>query len=234
VTPAPVKVDKLTLGSETYSDVSIRRKDATRATLQHAGGVATVAVADLPAEVRRSLGEAAEPPAAAVPQAGPATAEAAGAGPGPIEGAFGLKLGAVFDPKRAVKVRYGEDGRPMYEIKPDKPFRFFIGYQVMITEKEHRIYSIGGGGPVKSLAEGRTEAAFLLELLESKYGPADPPDPARPGLRSIESGARNITISGASSEALSVSVFYTDADLCVQAERERQARAAGEAGKAGL
>ncbi len=101
--------------------------------------------------------------------------------PGPlgqatITGAFGKKLGDVFDPASAIGKGALTDGTPMYQFKPDKPFRSFTSYYVLITPTTHRIHSIWATGPCENSESGEKEQALLMELLEKKYGPKDADD----------------------------------------------------------
>jgi hypothetical protein len=54
-----------------------------------------------------------------------------------IEGAFGMALGQKFDPEKAIGTSSLTDGTPMYQFNPEKPFRSFTKYFVMITPTSH-------------------------------------------------------------------------------------------------
>jgi len=54
--PAPVKLDRLLLSGHEYTTVTLAKKDANHALLIHATGVATILLADLPADLRQRLG----------------------------------------------------------------------------------------------------------------------------------------------------------------------------------
>ena len=98
------------------------------------------------------------------------------AGQAAITGAFGKKLGDVFDPASAIGKGALTDGTPMYQIQPDKPFRSFTSYYVLITPTSHKIWSIWGIGPCENTESGEKEQALLMDLLEKKYGPKDADD----------------------------------------------------------
>src|SRR5690348_13888600 len=90
-----------------------------------------------------------------------------------IEGAFGKKLGDVFDPSTAIGKSELTDGTPMYEFSTTNGFRSFTKYYVLITPKTKKIYSIWGMGSVANTESGQKEQALIMEILEQKYGPKD-------------------------------------------------------------
>src|SRR5688500_13902975 len=84
-----------------------------------------------------------------------------------IEGAFGLKLGAVFHPKTAPITEYDFAA---YEFRPEKPNSNFSRYVVFITPSTHQIFRImaAGTAPDSDTASKRSKA--LGTVLHQKYG----------------------------------------------------------------
>lgn len=215
----PVKLEKLSIGTREFSAVTITAKDATRATVMHAGGVATVALSDLPEDVRERLG----------------VERGAKDGAGKkIEGAFGLKFGEVFDLKTAESVKKEAAGGLICDFKSSKPFEGYQGCLVVITPKSRRIYGIVTGRTFATAEEAREERARLLKLLEAKYGKALPENPKFPDYRTIQTGGRTVTIGGNTPGGAHVGLGYTDKDLGATAQSERKAIDAAEADASGL
>jgi len=48
-----------------------------------------------------------------------------------------MALGQKFDPEKAIGTSSLTDGTPMYQFNPEKPFRSFTKYFVMITPTSH-------------------------------------------------------------------------------------------------
>jgi len=226
----PVKVEKLTLGDRDFSDVTITPKDAGNATLRHAGGVATVSLADLPEKIRKMLGDV--PENATASNTKPAAGDAGAAKP--IEGAFGLKLGDVFDAAKAVAIRSPELPTPFYEIKPAGPLPGFQGYHCTITPTTHRIISIGAAADVKTLDAGRAEEVRILELLEGKYGKAELSITNGRREWRITSNNRNASLTGPTAGAMSIMLVYRDERMAALAIDERKAINAAKADASGL
>ena len=86
-----------------------------------------------------------------------------------IEGAFGKRLGDVFDPTQAIGTSKLTDGTPMYEFVTSTGFRSFKRYYVMVTPTTHKIYSIWGIGSIENTEAGHKEQAVVMELLRQKY-----------------------------------------------------------------
>ncbi len=153
--------------------------------------------------------------------------------PGPpgqatITGAFGKKLGDVFDPASAIGKGALTDGTPMYQFQPDKPFRSFTSYYVLITPTSHLIYAIWGIGPCENAESGEKEQALLMELLEKKYGPKDADDVFK-GFRDHLNKTQSITQGGRyvmtqvphAFQNQTVEVRYVSSGLSKTAEIER-------------
>jgi hypothetical protein len=93
-----------------------------------------------------------------------------------IEGAFGKKLGDVFDRNSAIGTSKLTDGTPMYEFLTTNGFRSFKRYYVLMTPVTHKIYSIWGIGNVENTEAGQKEQAVIMEILKQKYGSDEKPN----------------------------------------------------------
>ena len=153
-----------------------------------------------------------------------------------LEGAFGEKLGDVFEPAKAIGKSALTDGTPMYQFKPDKPFRSFSKYYVLITPTTHKIYSIWGIGRVEKTESGKKEQALLMQLLTEKYGSED-----KPGLmdafsdsKHISQGQRYILTKITGFTDTTIEIRYYDMDLEKSAEQERLAIEGKKVDRSGL
>ena len=151
-----------------------------------------------------------------------------------IEGAFGKKLGDVFDPASAI----GTLGS-WYRISSTNGFRSFTRYYVMITPTTKRIYCITASGIAENPSSVMKEKALIMEILEQKYGPRvvrtkkdeliDPHGDAN----WIRQGARSIHLK-TSGVAGTFVIYYSDNDLANVADQEMHAEEAGKVNKSGL
>ncbi|MHC4455340.1 MAG: hypothetical protein ACYSWS_11725 [Planctomycetota bacterium] len=89
-----------------------------------------------------------------------------------IMGAFGVKFGDYFDPSSAIGSGELKGKTPIYQFNPEKKFRSFDRYFVMITPKTHKIYSIWGVGRTRdgNYDKCKKEYALIMELLQKRYG----------------------------------------------------------------
>lgn len=87
-----------------------------------------------------------------------------------IDGAFGITLGQSFDPTTAIGKASLTDGTPMYQFSPEKKFRSFSRYYVLITPKSHQVYAIWGIGNIENTATCKKEQKLLMAILKDKYG----------------------------------------------------------------
>ena len=140
-----------------------------------------------------------------------------------IEGAFGMKLGDVFDPAKATGKGSLTDGTPMYQFAPQKPFRSFKRYFVMITPKTNRIYSIWGIGDFENTPTAQKEQALIMEILKQKYG-----DKKKEGLleamtdaKQIDQGDRSVMVKVSGMMDVTLEIRYYDDTLKDVAEKER-------------
>jgi len=93
---------------------------------------------------------------------------------GPIEGAFGQKLGAIFEP--GDMPNEGEAHWPNYRVTPEKPFKGLTDYSVEVSPRTHRIHSIHATGRTRDEAAAREIVTMLDIILREKYA-NDPPVP---------------------------------------------------------
>jgi hypothetical protein len=170
-----------------------------------------------------------EPGAEAAPSPSPAA-------PDNIEGAFGKKLGEVFNPDYAIGTSKLTDGTPMYEFSTPNGFRSFKRYYVMITPTTHKIYSIWGVGSVENTEAGQKEQAVLMELLRQKYGSEEKQGvfDTIGDVKRIDRGNRYIVTKISGFSDVTLDIRYYDGDLAKLAEKERLATEAKTADKSGL
>jgi len=153
-----------------------------------------------------------------------------------IEGAFGLKLGASFNPDAAIGKAETTSKEPMYQFEPEKPFRSFNRYYVLITPKSKRIYQIWAIGPADNPQACAVEQKVIVTALIEKYGQSE-----KPGLfdklsnrEAISQG--NVLVSVECSAALRgvIEIRYTDLENQKLAEQERIEEEVSKVDKSGL
>lgn len=145
-----------------------------------------------------------------------------------IIGAFGIQLGDYFDTTSAIGTGELEDGTPMYQFTPEKKFRSFDDYYVLITPKTHKIYGIWGIGTAENSQKCEKEQALIMDLLKKKYGVKEKEsffDPVT-GAKNINQGNRDVTVkcSGFGDMSfvdMSINIRYYDRELKKLAEEER-------------
>lgn len=154
----------------------------------------------------------------------------------PIVGAFGLKLGDVFE-RGGSSERTGAQVEA-YTFMPKDPLFPFTEYHVTVTPKTKRIVSILARAE-KLDPQAAWDFATLFEIaLQNKYGAAveeskpiaDPTKPYQPGVHvrrnpadvestKIQQGNRSIQISW-SAYNKSISIYYADLDLFAESKKE--------------
>jgi len=243
----PVKLPAVQVDGYFYMDATITPDvDGTQATITHSKGTVRVPIAKIPPATLKRIGydpaahtaakEAAEKgtdgrhgdsPAAVPPPEVSLTPSAPTppAQPEKIDGAFGKKLGGVFNPAGAIGTSELTDGTPMYQFSPEKPFRSFTKYYVLITPTTHKIYAIWGIGAVENTETGKKEQALLMELLQKKYGATK-----EQGLmeklgdtRTISHGSRYAMTKLTGIIDVTIEIRYYDRDLQTEGEKERLA-----------
>ncbi len=92
----------------------------------------------------------------------------------PIEGAFGRKLGDVFDPSSSIRTERAADGTPegapIYEFSPATRFGSFEHYYARITPATHKIWSLEAVRDVEDKEAAQREQAAIMQQLKEKYG----------------------------------------------------------------
>lgn len=153
-----------------------------------------------------------------------------------ITGAFGYTLGAQMDPKQIIGKAQLTSGTPMYQFAPDKRFRSFSKYYVLVTPKTHVIYEIWGVGQVDNVAAGQKEQSFVMSLLQEKYGSKE-----KEGLldvmsdsKAIHQGNRYVMTKLTGFMDVTIEIRYCDSDLETLAEQERIELEKGKTDASGL
>lgn len=153
-----------------------------------------------------------------------------------IEGAFGKKLGDVFDPTDAIGTSSLTDGTPMYAFSTPNGFRAFKNYYVMVTPTTHKIYCIWASGHVENTQAGRKEQAVIMELLTQKYGTPDKTGAfdTLGDVKRITYGNRYILTKISGFTDVTIDIRYYDRKLEKLAEQERLANEVKKVDKTGL
>ncbi len=140
-----------------------------------------------------------------------------------INSAFGMTLGAVFDPANAIGTAALTDGTPMYQFNASMPFRSFTEYYVLITPKTHKIYGIWGIGAIENDPTCKKEQELLLAMLEQKYGKKEKDDllSAFYDFRMISQGNRSVVTKCSGFMDVTIEVRYKDTTLEKLADSER-------------
>jgi len=91
-----------------------------------------------------------------------------------IEGAFGKKLGDVFDSSSSVRTERVADGTPegapIYEFSPTARLGSFERYFVRITPNTHKIWSLEAVRDVEDKEAAQREQGAIMQQLVEKYG----------------------------------------------------------------
>jgi hypothetical protein len=171
---------------------------------------------------------------------------------GKIEGAFGKRLGEVFDPAGALNER--KDGIERYRFSPEAPFPSLTDYYVEVAPTSKRICAIHATGKASTETDAERVTTLLDIALRQKYAsdapqlqPAAPDDPNRirrtqsplgsfgdvtrieqvSPSRTVEAYAsyRNERLRApgrAEDPARAADLWYRDSALMAEAEREAQ------------
>lgn len=160
----------------------------------------------------------------------------AASGADKIEGAFGLRLGSVFDPTNAIGTSKLTDGTPMHEVSTTNGFRAFKRYYVMITPTTKKIYSIWGIGTAKNTETGKKEQSLIMEILQQKYGTKKKEGvmDAMSDAKRVDQGNRYILSKISGFTDITHDIRYYDRDLEELAEKERLTEEAKKVDKGGL
>ena len=141
----------------------------------------------------------------------------------PIDSAFGISLGGIFDTVKAVGKSSLTDGTPMYMFQPTKPFRSFSKYYVLITPKTNKVYGIWAIGDVESDPMCKKEQDLLMAILTKKYGQSGNKDLMSNfmDVETIQSDNRKIITKCSGYSDVTIDIRYYDNDLKSIAEKER-------------
>lgn len=141
----------------------------------------------------------------------------------PINGAFGVKLGQSFNIQKSIGKGSLTDGTPMYKISPEKKFRTFSDYYVLITPKTNKIYSIWGIGNAGNDPSCKKEQALVMAILQKKYGKKNSEDAFSSiyDIKQINQGNRSVLTKCSGYVDVTIDIRYTDSKLEKQAENER-------------
>lgn len=152
-----------------------------------------------------------------------------------VEGAFGKKLGTIFNPAQARYVAKLVDGTPMYEFTPSTGFRSFNRYYVLITPTTQKIYCIAAMGHFDSREAAKSEQAVIMEILRQKYGETESEQPFElDDDKRIVKGRCHIVTSITGYGDVYLKIQYIDGVLALLAEKERLASEINKTGNKGL
>jgi hypothetical protein len=138
-------------------------------------------------------------------------------GSGKIEGAFGKKLGDVFDISTATNTATTVSGATMYEFAPTEAIRSFREYYVLITPKTKKIHTIIAMRMMDQAAAAKNEQSLLMSIFAEKYGP-----PAAADKNAIMQDNRGIMVNVSDDDKPTVSVYFMDTELSNQAKAEKE------------
>lgn len=149
-----------------------------------------------------------------------------------IEGAFGIKLGQVFDPSSALGVK--DMAGPYYRFKPVGPVAPLNEYFLRITPKTHKVYEIEASWKFRDKAAGINAFSALSSTLEKKYGPLEMASEDNHLFRVRKSDDKILMLTMSDANEGTLQVQYTDIALTVAAGQERREIQAAEAKAGGL
>lgn len=138
----------------------------------------------------------------------------------PIEGAFGQRLGAYFDPAVATEIGELTFGREKtYGFTPVATYPGLEMYHALLTPITYRIGGIWGQRSMSSSFDVcENEQDILMEILRRKYGAPQGPDDCWFCFRTIS--IRQASRSVESTCTSNLIVRYTDHDLEKQSKEE--------------
>ncbi len=155
--------------------------------------------------------------------------------PNRIEGAFGFKFGAVFDPSTALEKRPVSAGGYIYVVKPSSPNELFSDYFLVITPKSHKIVGIWANRSYKDRLEALEKQAVLKPILEGKYGKAvGDGEQSNKFVIQHPDESVSVTVLGNSDKEAYILIKYHSDKLNKIFVQEMQEKAAGKVDKSGL
>lgn len=141
-----------------------------------------------------------------------------------IQGAFGIKLGDVFDPTGKNALEIG----PVvgYRFFPTNAFRSFTNYYVEITPISHRIWRISACGYPPEGRSCAEEKQLIFHILKAKYAARDlylGDEDMRVTIGSISTGDRTVRVACVEKyEGGAISIAYDDMAILALCEKERR------------
>ena len=133
-----------------------------------------------------------------------------------IEGAFGLKLGQVFNPTTPLVKLLGRD--EVYQFTPDQPNAMFSTYLVSINPKTHVVYEIVAGKEAPDGFDYDGWTRKMIAFLHARYGSLPSQE------RFVKQGERSVLVSSFTSPQGRqwCVVAYEDSELLSDADDERR------------
>jgi hypothetical protein len=154
-----------------------------------------------------------------------------------IEGAFGRKLGDVFDPSSSIRTARTADGTPegapIYEFSPATRFGSFEHYYVRITPTTHKIWRLEAVRDVDDRDAAQKEQAVITQHLKEHYG-IEKEGITHNGMgehRSFGQGRCCIETQVTGLIHVTFTIRYSDIDLQRKADAEKDAEKDAAAGK---
>lgn len=143
-----------------------------------------------------------------------------------INGAFGIKLGQIFEPSSSIGTHSLTDGTQLYEFIPENRFRSISKYFVGITPESHKVYSIWGGGNMDNNQSCKKEQAVIMSILFKKYIHIEEDQLFKSlttlyGAEKVNQGDRYIITKCEGFVDVTLQIRYEDGTLGKQAEAER-------------
>lgn len=152
-----------------------------------------------------------------------------------IEGAFGFKFGAVFDPSTALEKRPVSAGGYLYVVKPQSPNELFAEYLLVITPKSRQITGVWATRIFKERREALEKLSVLKTILEKKYGKASGEtfQPDKFEIKHPDETVSLVILENSDKEAVLV-IKYNSDKLYRLLIQEMKEEASGTADKTGL
>ena len=140
-----------------------------------------------------------------------------------IIGAFGIELGQVFNPSSAIGEASLTDGTPLYQFNPEKKFRSFSDYYVLITPQSNKVHTIWATGNFENDPTCKKEQELVMAIIQKKYGEAE-----KDGLisnmydvKQVVQGKKRIITKCTGFTDVSLDIRYKDMELNEIADKER-------------
>ena len=156
----------------------------------------------------------------------------------PVQGAFGFRFGAEFDPSDTPASFTTLNGNRAYFFMPLYPSQHFDRYLVQVTPLTNKIHTIIAVGPKASKEACEEDRAAVVDGLTAKHGASFRWMPARgvpfEGDYDIflqPDQKRGVGVTCSEASVVTLQLIYVDDDLTNSAELERQQVAQQQLGK---